>query len=298
MTETTTTTDGPAGNEVAKTTASLPKAHHTLPLRVEARRQLTRRRTRVALALMVGVPLLLLLALKIGGAPSPRPGEQLFFVDLATRGALNFTLFVLVVATQLLLVFVVALFAGDTIASEASWGSLRYLLALPVPRSRLLRQKLLVALGSTLVATVLLVVSSLALGTAAFGWHDAVTPLGTTIGTQRALMGLLTTTGYIAATMVLVASLAFLFSVLTDAPLGAVGGAIGVVIVSQILDQVTSLGSLRDGLPTHYAFAWTQILQTPSVYGDVQRGLLVTVVWSTVLLTIAWWRFARKDISS
>ena len=43
-----------------------------------------------------------------------------------------------------LLVVVVALFCGDTVASEASWGSLRYLLAIPVPRARLLGVKLIV----------------------------------------------------------------------------------------------------------------------------------------------------------
>ena len=47
-----------------------------------------------------------------------------------------------------LLVVAVALFCGDTVASEAGWSSLRYLLAAPVPRTRLLRQKLAVAMTS------------------------------------------------------------------------------------------------------------------------------------------------------
>ena len=48
-------------------------------------------------------------------------------------------------SASFLLIVVISLFFGDTIASEASWSSLRYLLAMPVPRIRLLRQKVLVA---------------------------------------------------------------------------------------------------------------------------------------------------------
>ena len=68
-------------------------------------------------------------------------------VDRATTGGLNFAAFSFFVSAGFLLVVAVALFCGDTVASEASWSSLRYLLAAPVPRARLLRQKLAVALG-------------------------------------------------------------------------------------------------------------------------------------------------------
>ena len=45
------------------------------------------------------------------------------------------------------------------------------------------------------------------------------------------------------------AGLAFLLSVSTDSPLGAVGGAVGLIIVSNILDAVTALGGWREILP-------------------------------------------------
>ena len=73
-----------------------------------------------------------------------RPGAR-GFVDLAQESGANLTVFTLFASTGFLLVVVVALFAGDSVPSEASWSSLRYLLAAPVPRTRLLRQKLVVA---------------------------------------------------------------------------------------------------------------------------------------------------------
>ena len=63
-----------------------------------------------------------------------------------------------------LLIVIVALFAGDTVPSEASWSSLRYLLAAPVRRERLLRQKLVVAALSSVVALVFLPAWTLVVG--------------------------------------------------------------------------------------------------------------------------------------
>ena len=54
---------------------------------------------------------------------------------------------------------------------------------------------------------------------------------------------------YVAVHLSWVAGLALLLSVCTDAPLGAVGGAVMVSILSQILDQITALEELRDYLP-------------------------------------------------
>src|SRR6185312_5909246 len=90
----------------------------------------------------------------------------------------NFTLFTLFAATGFLLVVVFALFAGDSVASEASWSSLRYLLAAPVPRGRLLRQKAGVAALLSVVALVLLPAVALAVGVLAYGVGDLVSPTG------------------------------------------------------------------------------------------------------------------------
>ncbi|HEX8631221.1 MAG TPA: ABC transporter permease, partial [Catenuloplanes sp.] len=131
----------------------------TLSVWTEWRRQASRRRTQLALAFMVILPLIILAAFEFGGGGDDDDnggGEFSSLVELATGGGLNFALFSLFVSASFLLVVVVALFCGDTVASEASWGSLRYLLAVPVPRARLLAVKLIVALGYSLLALLLL----------------------------------------------------------------------------------------------------------------------------------------------
>jgi ABC-2 type transport system permease protein len=219
-------------------------------------------------------------------------------VDLATSGAANFTLFTLFAATGFLLVVVFALFAGDTVASEASWSSLRYLLAAPVPRGRLLRQKLLVALGFSAFALVLLPFVAFVVGGAFYGWGPARTPLGTSFTTGTALVRLLLVLAYLALTLVFVSALAFVLSVWTDAPLGAVGGAVLLVIVSNILDAIPALGDWRQVLPTHYQYAWVDLLGPTMVWDQVARGVLWSLAYSLVLFAVAWWHFGRKDVVS
>lgn len=268
----------------------------SLPLRVEAIRQLKRRRTQIAYGLLVVVPFLLILAFKVGSSSNTSGAPGL--AELATRGAANFTLFTIYVSTGFLLVVVVALFAGDTIASEASWASLRYLLIAPVPRSRLLRQKLLVALGSSAIAIVGLPVVAYVAGGVAFGWAPPESPLGNTLGNGQALVRLALITGYLMVSLVFVASLAFFLGVCTDAPLGAVGGSVLIVIVSNILDAVSALGGLRHFLPTHYEFSWLDAISPSVSWGGMARGASYCAVYSAILLVAAWYRFARKDITS
>ena len=98
---------------------------------------------------MVVLPLIILAAFEFGGGDDDDDnggGAFSSLVDLATAGGANFALFTLLVSSSFLLVVVFALFFGDTVASEASWGSLRYLLAIPVPRARLLGVKLVVSM--------------------------------------------------------------------------------------------------------------------------------------------------------
>jgi ABC-2 type transport system permease protein len=277
------------------------RASATLPVWAEVRRQASRRRTQMALGFMVLLPLIILLAFEFGGNDDNGDnggGAFSSLVDLATSGGLNFALFCLAVSAGFLLVVVVALFCGDTVASEASWGSLRYLLAIPVPRVRLLGVKLIVALLYSAVALITLAGTALLVGTLRYGWH----PLGSTIAAQippgEGVLRLLAIVAYLAVMMLIVAGLAFLLSTLTDAALGAVGGAVLLWILSSILDQITALGSIRNFLPTHFSDAWQGLLSTPMQTDDLVKGAIAAICYATVFWSVAFWRFTRKDITS
>lgn len=274
----------------------------TLTFATELRRQATRRRTQLTLAFMVLLPMVVLVAFELGrrgsGGGGGSRGQFAALADIATTGGLNFALFTLLVSASFLLVVVVALFCGDTVASEASWGSLRYLLAVPVPRGRLLGSKLLVSLLYSAVALALLTGTALLAGTLRYGWHPLRTTVAGEIATDQAVVRLLGIVGYLAVTLLVVAALAFLLSVSTDAPLGAVGGAVLLQILSAILDQISALGDLRVVLPTHYSDAWLGLLSNPVQTDDMVKGAISALCYATVFFAWAWVRFLRKDVVS
>ncbi|MHA6803296.1 ABC transporter permease subunit [Salinifilum ghardaiensis] len=272
------------------------RARRTLPVRVEFARQLRRRRTRITLGVLAATPLVLLLGFALSGGTGPPDGPTL--ADNATGGGLNFTAFTLFAATNLLLVVVVALFFGDTVASEAVWSSLRYLLAAPVPRTRLLRQKALVAALLSLLALALLLVVSLAVGLVAYGAGEMITPTGETVPFTAGLLSLVLSGLYLALHLSWIAGLALWLSVSTDAPLGAVGGAVLVSILSQILDRTPVLGGLRSYLPTHHSTAYVDLLRVELDWSTVPYGVFSGLAYAAVFCALAVHQFRRKDITS
>ncbi|MER7643434.1 ABC transporter permease [Streptomyces sp. NPDC126522] len=277
--------------------ASGYRAGRTLPLRVEMVRQLKRRRTLIMGGILAALPFILVAAFAIGGTPGER-GSQVTLMDTATASGANFAAVNLFVSAGFLLVVPVALFCGDTVASEASWSSLRYLLAAPVPRARLLWSKLVVGLTLSLAAMILLPVVALAVGTAAYGWGPLELPTGGAIGAGTAAQRLLVVVAFIFVSQLVTAGLAFWLSTKTDAPLGAVGGAVGLTIVGNVLDAVTALGHWRDFLPAHWQFAWADAVQPHPEWSGMIQGTAVSVTYAIVLFALAFRGFARKDIVS
>jgi ABC-2 type transport system permease protein len=272
------------------------RASHTLPLGVELRRQLRRRRTQLVLGFTALLPFILVVAFEVGEANQNRRSGG--FIDLATASAPNFVVLALFVSGTFLLPMIVALFFGDTIASEASWSSLKYLLAIPVPRHRVLRQKAIASGLLSAAALTLLPLMALVVGVVWYGAGDAISPTGDAVPFGDSIIAMCLAVVYIVIQLSWVAGLALLLSVSTDAPLGAVGGAVLVSIVSQILDQITALGDLRDFLPTHFSFAWIDLISTDIDWTNMANGALSAVAFATVFLLLAGRRFSTKDITS
>lgn len=275
----------------------------TLPYRVELYRQLKRKRTVFAYGFVLSLPILVAVAVKFGpsgnsGGPTQLGSGTTDLIGLATLGAANFTTTMLYFSTPFLLVTVIALFNGDTVASEASWSTLRYLLASPVPRTRLLLQKMKVSLTLSLLAVLLVPLSSWLVGSIAFGLAPLQTPLGATFENSVAIGRLSIMTGYLAISLLFVAGLAFYLSVRTDAPLGAVGVAVGISILLSILDAITALGSVRDWLPVHYAFTWFDALSTTIDWSEMIRGASYCAITGILFYALAINKFAKKDITS
>jgi ABC-2 type transport system permease protein len=275
-------------------------AHQTLSVRVEMIRQVRRRRTALAFGIVIALPLVVVLAVLFGpssGGGGLADGDFDVF-GLMANGPWNFALSGLFFSSAFLLVILSAMFLGDTVASEASWGTMRYLLAAPVPRRRFLYVKVTVGILLTLAVLLTLVLASFVIGLIAFGTGTLASPLSGTLGAGESTVRLAVITGYIAVTLLVPAGIAFLASVSTDVPLGAVGAAVVIVIFANILDAIDALGSLRELLPATYAGAWADALGPTIVWDEMAVGLAYNVGVFVVLVGIAVLRFERKDVLS
>ena len=275
----------------------------TLPYRLEMYRQIKRKRTLFSYLFVISLPVIVALAVKFGtsgnsSGPTRFGSGTADLIGLATKGAANFTTTMFYFATPFLLIAVISIFNGDTVASEASWSTLRYLLAAPVPRTRLLVQKLKVSLTLSLAGVVLLIVTSWVVGAITFGFAPMQTPLGVTLSNSIAIERIAIIGCYLALVLLSVAGLAFYLSVSTDVPLGAVGGAIGIIILSNILDAISGLGSIRNWLPTHYSFSWFDALSSSIDWTQMIRGVSYSIVLFSIFTSLAVIKFNKKDITS
>ena len=277
----------------------------TLTVPTEFIRQVRRKRTLIAALLVIALPLIVVAAVKFGPSSSGGGGAGGGFgngdfdlVGLATNGAWNFTLTMLFFASGFLLTILAAMFLGDTVASEANWSTMRYLLASPVPRRRFLRAKMIVGFALTVLVMLTLILASFLIGWIAFGSATLSSPISGTFSTGESAQRLAIIAGYMTIQLLIPAGIAFLISVSTDVPLGAVGGAVVLVIVLNILDSLEALGDLRRWLPTDYGNAWTDALGTVIVWEEMAVGSAYAIVFFAVLAAIAVLRFDRKNILS
>jgi ABC-2 type transport system permease protein len=292
-------TQEPAQRHTPAVSEPVERVRDALSWRAEWGRQWGRRRTLVAFALVAALPLILVAAFAFGDPPSNRSATaSARFVDLAQSGSANFTLFTLFVSSELLLILIAALFCGDPVPAEASWSSLRYLLMAPVRRARLLTSKLVVGIASTALATIVLPAWALLVGGIAYGWAPLTNPVGEDLSWGQLLPRLLLALAYIFVTLLPVASIAFWLGVRSDAPLGAVGGAVLISIVLSILDQIDALDPWRNALPGHYARSWQDALAVDPVWTDLAHGTLWSIAWALLFTILAYRRFRRADILS
>jgi ABC-2 type transport system permease protein len=194
------------------------------------------------------------------------------------------------------------------VSGEATWGTLRYLLIRPVSRFRVLFAKMFVAYVLTVLATLVVTMTGLLVGTACFGWNNPAVlkrlQLGTRefslpveVGALEGLARLGLASAYVALFLLVVVAVGMLLSTLTDSTAAAVVGTIVVIVSSAVLENVPSLRFMKPVLPTHFWGDWTTLFTGGSTSG-MWLGVLSTLIYTTLFSVVAMVRFQRKDILS
>jgi ABC-2 type transport system permease protein len=259
-------------------------------VRTEFTKAARRKRTLIISALLVALPSLIVFAINARGTGRGRDrGEGLFL--LAQQSGLLVPAAVLSVMSGFLLVVIAGTLAGDSVAGDAAWGNLRYLLMRPVRRGRLLLAKAFVAGVLIWACTILVTVAALVAGAAIFAG-------GFQLDTTTLLLRTVIATGYVAFSLTALLALGTLFSTLTDTATSAIGASIGVYIVSQILDSITQFGVIRYAFPTHYLNDWQPMFTANTYPSDMLVGIGVQLAYLAIFGTAAVLWFRRKDIRS
>jgi len=96
-----------------------------------------RRRNQALLAVLAGIPIVIAIAIKVTAPVDDGRGGPPFLFSITGNG-IFVALTALTVVLPLFLPLAVAVVSGEAVAGEASIGTLRYLLTVPVSRGRLL----------------------------------------------------------------------------------------------------------------------------------------------------------------
>ena len=266
---------------------------------VELRKLFRRPRTWVTIGLLNALPVLVAVLLALTDL-APRPGEGPVFLSAVLTNGTLYPLAALAIVLPLFLPIAVALIAGDSVAGEAQAGTLRYLLARPAGRTRLLVAKLISVFAFVAVTVVAVAGIGYLVGQLLFDVQPVGgTSLSGTTLTPAELAGrTLLAIGYVTVSMLGVAAFALFFSTLTDSPLAAMLGALGILVASSLLFTLDAASSFAPYLPTRYWLAFVDFFRVPIQWRDIVRGLALQGVYVAVLLGAAWANYTTKDVTS
>jgi ABC-2 type transport system permease protein len=198
----------------------------------------------------------------------------------------------------LFLPLAVSAISGDSVAGEANLGTLRYLLAIPAGRTRLLVIKYLAIVIFAFAATFLVALVGTIMGLALFGGGDMTLLSGAQTSMADGVWRLVLSSLYLAAQFSALGAIGLFVSTLTEQPIGATIAIVLVNVLMFILDSIVQLDWLHPWLLTHWWTAFGDLLRDPIATESIQRGLITAVVYAGTFWLAAWARLSTKDISS
>jgi ABC-2 type transport system permease protein len=285
------------GTRHTEPSAIRPRTISTRLLRSEMGLIMGRRRNQMGMLVLAALPVVLAVAVKLT-SPSRGGHDAGDFLVQATANGLFVPLAALTVEMTLFLPMAIAMLAGDSIAGEANLGTLRYLLTVPVNRTRLLVVKYAsIVIGALLGVTIVTVVGAV-VGIALFGAGPMLTLSGVQIGVGTAAVRVALAALYCAAGIAALGAVGLFVSTLTEQPMAATVTVMIITIVSWILLGVDQLSFLHPWLIVDQWMSFSDLFREPPLWSNLLQGLGQDLAYAVVFWLAAWARFTSKDITS
>lgn len=263
--------------------------------RSELRLVLRRRRNLALLAVLGVIPILIGIAVKVS---TPHGGDGPQFLGQVTGNGLFLVFTALTVCLPFFLPLVVGVLAGDSVAGEASIGTLRYLLTVPVTRTRLLVVKTLGVLTSTAVAVAVVALVGLVTGAVLFGLGNVTLLSGDTVSLANGLLRTLLIAAYVVVALFGLAAGGVFVSTLTENAIAAMATTVALAVFSAVLDAVPQLSAIHPWLLTHNWLGFGELLRGSVDAGALLRWSALHLAYAAVFLAAAWARLTTKDVTS
>lgn len=264
-------------------------------LRSELGMVFRRRRNLAMFGVLAAFPILIGISVKLS---APNGNEGPAFLGQITENGLFLGFTSLVVVLPLFLPLVVAVVSGESTAGEANLGTLRYLLVVPVSRTRLLLIKYAAVVAYGFAATLLVAAVGIVLGALLFPVGPVTLLSGSTVSFAAALVRALLVALYVGSMLAAIGAIGMFLSTLTEVPIGAMAATTIITIICEILDAIPQLGAVHQYLYPHWWLTFGDLLRQPLSTSDLYRGLLTAAVYVAIFLSLAWARFVTRDVSS
>jgi len=252
-------------------------------------------RTWAMLGALALVPILIAVAVRVTTRSSD--GGPAFLAEITNNGLfVAFT--ALTVSIPLFLPLTIGVAAGDTIAGEASLGTLRYLLVAPSGRLRLILVKFVGAGAFALAATLTVVVVGVAIGAVLFPVGPVTLLSGTQVGGWSYAGRALLLVAYVTMSMLGLTAIGLFASTLTSVPVGAMAATVVLAGASQITDALPQLGWLHPFLFSHLWLGFGDLLRDPLSFDSFGQNAMLQGAYVLVFGALAYARFATKDVLS
>jgi len=264
-------------------------------LRSELKIIFGRRRNIAGLGVLAAVPVILAVSARLSSSGQVGGPD---FISAIVGNGLFVAFGALALELPLFLPLAVSAISGDSVAGEANLGTLRYLLAIPAGRTRLLVIKYLSIVIFAFAATFLVALVGSIMGLALFGGGDMTLLSGTQTSLGDGVWRLMLSSLYLAAQFSALGAIGLFVSTLTEQPVGATIAIVLVNVLMFILGTIAQLDWLHPWLLTHWWTAFGDLLRDPIATESIQRGLITALVYAGVFWLAAWARLSTKDISS
>jgi ABC-2 type transport system permease protein len=262
--------------------------------RWELRKLIAQKRTYLGLGLGLLLPLIFVI---VQNVHSHHGGGDSIFAAQITQSGLATPVLMLLFESVFFLPLIAALVGGDIVAAEDNNGTLKTILTRSVDRGQVFAAKALAALTYAIVAVYLATLVATVGGVASWGFHSIKTFSGSTVSASEGLLLVIAANACYLIPLVAVACIALLLSTATRNSIAGVGGAIGIVILLDILATIPGLEGIRPYLLPQQFENWHGLLRTPTDWAPVTHSLWVSALYAVPSLIAGYLIFLRRDVA-